>query len=208
MKFIVGQKLEMTQVFKEDGTVVPVTLVRVEPNVVTQIRSAEQDGYVAVQVGTDIRRALQRPQAGHVAGLEAFGVLREFRTDNTDRKRGDTIDATVFVPGDKVDVIGVSKGRGFAGVVKRHHFHGSPASHGHKDQLRMPGSIGSRRQGPVQKGKRMAGHMGDARVTVKNLEVVSVDAERKILAIRGAVPGARGSWLMIHTREGSTIWQP
>ncbi len=207
MKFIVGRKLEMAQMFKEDGTAVPVTLVRAEPNVITQIRSVEKDGYAAVQVGVDIRRKLNRPEAGHVAGLASFGTLREFCIDNADMKRGDRIEVSVFEPGEKVDVIGVSKGRGFQGVVKRHHFHGSPASHGHKDQLRMPGSIGSRRQGPVAKGKRMAGHMGHARVTVKNLEVVSVDPVGQILAIRGAIPGARGSLVMIQTREGSTIWQ-
>ncbi|MBI4598709.1 50S ribosomal protein L3 [Candidatus Uhrbacteria bacterium] len=205
MKFIVGRKLEMTQQFREDGTVIPVTLVHAEPCVVTRVEEA--NGSIAVQIGCDPRRSLNKPETGHLAGLSLFGVLREFRVPQTDLKRGDQVAVSTFQPGEHVDVVGVTKGRGFAGVVKRHHFSGSPASHGHKDQLRMPGSIASRRQGPVQKGKRMAGHMGAARVTVKNLEIVSVDSEKHILALKGAVPGARGGLLCIHVREGATLWQ-
>ncbi len=207
MSFIIGRKLEMSQEFKEDGTVVPVTLVQVEPNTVTQVRTQEKDGYVAVQLGTDVRNGLNQPEAGHVKDLPAFGVLREFRVATTDLKRGDVVTASAFTPGVSVDVVGTSKGRGFQGVMKRHHFSGGPATHGQKDQMRMPGSIASQRQGPVSKGQRMAGHMGDDRVTVKNLEIVSVDAEKNILAVKGAVPGARGGLLLIIARDGKTVWQ-
>ncbi len=207
MKFIVGRKIEMTQQFKEDGTVVPVTLVHAEPCVVTQVKSEETDGYQAVQIGCEESKKLSKPEAGHLKAVGMFSTLREFRVDKTELKLGDKIEVGTFAPGEKVDVIGVSKGRGFAGVVKRHGFHGSPASHGHKDQLRMPGSIGSRRQGPPQKGKRMGGHMGTDRVTVKNLEIVSIDPEKNILAIKGAIPGARGGLILIQTREGATVWQ-
>jgi large subunit ribosomal protein L3 len=207
MKFILGRKLEMTQQFREDGTVVPVTLVLAEPCVVTQVKSAETDGYVAVQIGCEEGKNVSKPEAGHLKELGTLRTLREFRVPTTELKRGDKVEVSVFAPGEKVDVIGISKGRGFQGVVRRHHFGGSPASHGHKDQLRMPGSIGSRRQGPVAKGKRMAGHMGSDRVTVKNLEIVSVDPQKNVLAIKGAVPGARGGILLIQTREGETVWQ-
>ena len=207
MTFIIGRKIEMSQQFRDDGSVVAVTLVKAEPNVVTQVRTVEADGYVAVQIGTDPRRELSKPEAGHLKDLQTFGVLREFRQEATPLKRGDTIDVTAFTPGTKVDVVGVSKGRGFAGVMKRHHFSGGPATHGQKDQMRMPGSIASQRQGPVSKGQRMAGHMGDARVTVKNLEIVSVDPENHTLAIKGAVPGARGGLLLITARDVKNIWQ-
>lgn len=207
MKCIIGRKLRMTQEFKADGTVVPVTLVEANPCIVTQVKFPEKDGYAAIQIGGGVRRSLSKPELGHLKDLEACATLHEFRLSETDLKRGDTIEVSVFQPGERVEVRGISKGRGFAGVVKRHHFSGSPASHGHKDQLRMPGSIGSRRQGPVQKGKRMAGRMGTDQVTVKNLEVVSVDAEKHILALRGAVPGAPGSLVYIQQHTGSTIWQ-
>jgi large subunit ribosomal protein L3 len=207
MKFIIGRKLEMTQHFRDDGSVVPVTLVKAAPCVVTQVRNAEKDGYVAVQIGCEEAKGLNKPEAGHLKNLPQVSTLREFRVDSTELNRGDKIEASVFEPGDKIDVVGASKGRGFQGVVKRHGFHGSPASHGHKDQLRMPGSIASRRQGPVAKGKRMAGHMGDDQVTVKNLEIVSVDAANNVLAVKGAVPGARGTLILIKTREGKKLWQ-
>jgi large subunit ribosomal protein L3 len=207
MKFIIGRKLEMTQIFRDNGTVVPVTLVKADPCVVTQVKEEAKDGYVAVQIGCSEAKGLNKPEAGHLKDLPALSTLREFRTESSDLKRGDKIEVASFVPGDRVDIIGTSKGRGFQGVVKRHGFHGSPASHGHKDQLRMPGSIGSRRQGPIAKGKRMAGHMGDARVTVKNLEIISVDVGKNLLAVKGAVPGARGSLLLIKTREGKSVWQ-
>jgi large subunit ribosomal protein L3 len=207
MTFIIGRKIEMSQEFKADGTVVPVTLVSVEPNVVTQVRTQEKDGYTAVQLGTNVRRALVKPEAGHVKDLPSVGDLREFRVESTDLKRGDTVSASAFTIGMKVDVVGTSKGQGFQGVVKRHHFAGGRTTHGQKDQVRMPGSIASQRQGPVSKGQRMAGHMGDERVTVKNLEIVSVDAEKNLLAVKGAVPGARNGLLLIIARDGKTVWQ-
>jgi large subunit ribosomal protein L3 len=207
MPFIIGRKLEMTQQFKEDGTVVPVTLVKAEPNVVTQLRTEDKDGYVAVQLGTDVKRELLKPQAGHLKDLPQAGTLREFRVDPTDLTRGATVDVSVFTPGMHVDVVGTSKGKGFAGVMKRHHFSGGPATHGQKDQMRMPGSLASQRQGPVSKGQRMAGHMGAERVTVKNLEIVSVDAANNVLAIKGAVPGARGGLLLVVSRDAKTVWQ-
>lgn len=207
MPFIIGRKIEMSQEFKADGTVVPVTLVSVEPNVVTQVRTQEKDGYVAVQLGTGVRRALVKPEAGHVKDLPSVGDLREFRVESTDLKRGDTVSASVFTPGMKVDVVGTSKGHGFQGVVKRHHFAGGRTTHGQKDQVRMPGSLASQRQGPVSKGQRMAGHMGDARITVKNLEIVSVDADKNQIAVKGAVPGARNGLLLIIARDGKTVWQ-
>jgi large subunit ribosomal protein L3 len=207
MPFIIGRKLEMTQQFREDGTVIPVTLVQADPNVVTQVRTTEKDGYVAVQLGTDVRRVLSKPEAGHVKELPQAGTLREFRVDATDLARGNMVDVSVFSTGMHVDVIGTSKGRGFAGVMKRHHFSGGPATHGQKDQMRMPGSLASQRQGPVSKGQRMAGHMGDERVTVKNLEVVAIDPTNNVLAIKGAVPGARGGLLLVVSRDAKTVWQ-
>ncbi len=207
MPFIIGRKLEMTQQFREDGTVVPVTLVKADPNVVAQVRTTEKDGYIAVQLGTDVKRQLLKAESGHMKDLPQVGTLREFRVDATDLARGNMINVSVFTPGMHVDVIGTSKGKGFAGVMKRHHFSGGPATHGQKDQMRMPGSIASQRQGPVSKGQRMAGHMGDERVTVKNLEVISIDPINNILAIKGAVPGARGGVLLVVSRNGNTVWQ-
>ncbi|TAK03308.1 50S ribosomal protein L3 [Patescibacteria group bacterium] len=207
MPFIIGRKLEMTQHFREDGTVVPVTIVTTQPNVVTAVKTTEIDGYSAVQIGTGVKKALPMSEAGHLKDLPQVGTLREFRVSATDLKRGDAVTVDAFVPGTMVDVTGISKGKGFQGVMKRHGFSGGPATHGQKDQMRMPGSIASQRQGPVSKGQRMAGHMGASRVTVKNLEVVAVDAAKGTLAIKGAVPGAHGTLLMIVGREGKTVWQ-
>ncbi|MBI4256786.1 50S ribosomal protein L3 [Candidatus Uhrbacteria bacterium] len=206
MSFIIGRKIEMTQQFKEDGTVVPVTLIKAEPNTVTQVRDTERDGYVAVQLGSEVKTDLSKPQAGHLKDLPQTKTIREFRVDRTDVKRGDTVTVEVFVPGTHVDVIGLSKGRGYAGVMKRYHFHGKNATHGTKDQERMPGSNASQRQGKVIKGKRMSGRMGAQRVTVKNLEVVSTDLQTSIIAIKGAVPGPRGGLVMIKARSGDTVW--
>ncbi len=197
MKFILAKKLEMSQIFRPDGTVVPVTLVQAGPCVVTQVKTPETDGYSAVQLGFAPARKAAKPQAGHLKDLPLFSTLREFRVAAaSELKRGDAVDASTFAPGDKIDVIGTSKGRGFQGVVKRHGFAGSPASHGHKDQLRMPGSIGPGGVQRVIKGRRMAGRMGDDRVTVKNLEVVEV-RDGGVIAVKGAVPGARNSLLQI-----------
>lgn len=201
MKCILAKKLEMTQVFLDDGTVVPVTLVQAGPCVVTQVRQSEKDGYQAVQLGFLNAKRLNKPKEGHLKDLPKARILQEFRLKEAgDWKRGDMIEASVFEAGDRIDVIGSSKGRGFQGVVKRHGFHGSPASHGHKDQLRMPGSIGAGGVQRVFKGMKMAGRMGNETVTVKNLKVAEV-REGGILAIKGAVPGARNSILKIRTAK-------
>lgn len=197
MKFILAKKLEMSQVFRPDGTVVPVTLVQAGPCLVTQVKSDDTDGYTAVQLGFLPKKNRAKPQAGHLKELEPVSIMREFRLEETPQcKRGDKVEASLFVPGDMVQVTGMSKGKGFQGVVKRHHFHGHPASHGHKDQLRMPGSIGAGGAQHVFKGMRMAGRMGNEQVTVKNLEIVEV-RDGGILAVKGAVPGARNSILEI-----------
>jgi len=207
MAFIIGRKIEMTQQFQDDGTVVPVTLVKADPNTVTQVRTQELDGYSAVQIGAGVAKHVNQAQAGHLKDLPQVKTLREFRVAQTDLVRGSEIRVDAFTPGMKVDVVGFSKGRGFAGVMKRYGFKGKRATHGTKDQARMPGSIASQRQGKVIKGQRMGGHMGDERVTVKNLEVVSVDPQTHTIAIKGAIPGARGGLILIKSREAkSTIW--
>ena len=196
MKFILAKKLEMTQVYRPDGAVVPVTLVQAGPCVVTQVKTAEKDGVNAVQIGFVPAKKLSKPEAGHLKDLPLMSELRDFRVEGSELKRGDAVEASVFQPGDMVNVTGMSKGKGFQGVVKRHHFHGHPTSHGHKDQERMPGSIGAGGPQHVFKGRRMAGHMGHDQVTVQKLEVVEV-RDGGILAIKGAVPGARNTVLEI-----------
>ncbi|MBM5789540.1 50S ribosomal protein L3 [Candidatus Parcubacteria bacterium] len=207
MPFLIGRKIEMAQQFKDDGTVVAVTLVKAEPNIVTQVRTKEKDGYGAVQLGAENVGALNKSEQGHLKDLPLVKTLREFRiTDGAEYTRGQEVRVDAFTPGMRIDVVGFSKGRGFAGVVKRHHFEGAKATHGNKDQIRMPGSIGSQRQGKVIKGQRMGGHMGDERVTVKNLEVVSVDPATNVMAIKGAIPGARGGLVLIRSTSTTTIW--
>jgi len=205
MKYILGTKLGMTQVFREDGTVVPVTRVTAGPCVVTQIKQKAKDGVDAVQIGFGQQKVyrLTKAEQGHVAGLAPVSHLRDARTDEpTTLKRGDVFTVKIFTPGEKVQVVGTSKGKGFQGVVRRHGFRGGPASHGHKDNLRMPGSIGAGGVQRVFKDMRMGGHMGDAQVTVKNLEIVEVHPETNELLIKGAVPGARGGLLVISTPDG------
>lgn len=197
MKFILGEKLGMTQVFDEKGNVVPVTLVRATKNVVTQIRTLEKDRYVALQIGHGEKKKLRRPQAGHVKDLGNLRNLREFRIDKTEMSRGDAVEVTQFAPGDLVKITGISKAKGFQGVVKRHGFHGAPATHGTKHAHREPGSIGATWPQRVIKGMRMAGRMGGERVSVKNLRVVSIDPKNEILAVAGAVPGRPGSLVAI-----------
>ena len=202
---IVGRKRGMTRVFTEDGTSVPVTVIEVDPNRVTMIREQDRDGYTAIQVTTGSRRAslVNSPSAGHFrkAGVEPGNGLWEFRTDDTDGdlpEVGSEITVDRFESGQKVDVTGTSKGKGFAGVVKRHNFRMQDATHGNSLSHRAPGSIGQcQTPGRVFKGKKMAGHMGDERVTTQNLEVVRVDAERNLLLIRGAVPGAPGGHVVV-----------
>jgi len=198
MKFILGKKIGMTRRFQEDGTVVPVTLVKAGPCSVTQVKTSKNDGYQAIQIGFEKKSKLLKPLQVHLKNLDNPRYLREFRTNNSNQfKRGDQINISIFKEGDVVQVSGVSKGKGFQGVVKRHGFHGSPASHGHKDQLRMPGSIGSSFPEHVRKGKRMAGRMGGLKSTVKNLQIVEVDKKNGQLAIKGAVPGARNQLVLI-----------
>lgn len=190
----------MTQVFRDDGTVVPVTRVQAGPCVVTQVKTKEKDGVDAVQVGFGAQKLfrLNKAKQGHLKDIEPMRHLHDFRIDGeTQVSRGDRFTVSIFAPGDVVDVVGRSKGRGFQGVVKRHGFHGSKATHGNKDQERMPGSIGSTGPQRVFKGMRMAGHMGDAQVTVKNLEIVEVKPKENELWIKGAIPGARGGVLSI-----------
>lgn len=197
MKFILGRKLNMTQMFDGNGHVTPVTLVQVDPCMIVQIRNKEQDGYEAVQIGSGRKKRINKPEKGHLKDLDNFKVLQEFRTDVSAYKVGDKIDLSVFLEGEKVKVVGISKGKGFAGVVKRHGFHGGPASHGQKHSLREPGSIGAGGVQRVIKGKRMAGRMGSDRINVKGIKIVKIDADNNILAISGALPGRRGTLLEI-----------
>ena len=201
MAFILAKKIGLSQRFKENGNVVPVTLVQAGPCIVTQIKTAEKDGYLAVQLGfEETKKPMTKAKAGHLKDLKKLKFLKEFKVkDKANLEKGASIDASVFKPGDKVKVTGTSKGKGFQGVVRRHHFAGGPASHGHKDNLRMPGSIGATFPQHVMKGLRMAGHMGSDKVSVRNLEIIEVDLKENLIAIKGAVPGARNALLMIQT---------
>lgn len=204
MKFILGKKIGMMQVFKDTGEVVPVTRVLAGPCTVVQVKDGAKDNAVALQLGfgtkPDFR--MKRPQRGHLKGLPSLAALRDFGIEKVAGvERGDTVSVETFTVGERVTVVGTSKGKGFAGVVKRHHFRGGPASHGHKDNLRAPGSIGAGGVQRVFKGMRMAGRLGGAPVTVKNLEIVAVHPEINELYLKGAVPGSRHSLLMI-TAEG------
>ncbi len=200
MKAILAKKLGMTTVFSEDGTAVPVTVLQSGPCTVTFVRPLDESR-TNVQLGFgDVKeKHLPKPQRGHLQGLALVRTLREFRLPVGEQVpgRGETVDVSAFSVGDVVHVSGISKGRGFQGVVKRHHFAGGPRSHGHKHNLRAPGSIGSRFPQGTRKGKRMAGRMGGARVTVKGLQVVDIVPDEHLLVLRGAVPGARGTLLEI-----------
>ncbi|MFH1171754.1 MAG: 50S ribosomal protein L3 [bacterium] len=200
-KFLLGKKREMSQRYSESGAVQPVTVLAAGPCVVIDVHKRKEHETSTVELGFGKKKHAARPQEKVETPLGGpFQYHRSFRvSDPTAFERGKKLDVDVFSVGDHVRVIGVSKGRGFAGVVKRHHFSGSPASHGHKDQLRMPGSIGSTAPQRVFKGTRMAGQMGNARVTVRNLEVVEVRPETHELLLKGAVPGARNALLMIES---------
>jgi large subunit ribosomal protein L3 len=197
---MIGRKVGMTQVFDETGAVHPATVIECGPNVVTQIKTQENDGYEAVQLGFDLSKRLTKPQQGH---RKASGFLsrhlREVRASSLDGLEvGQVIKADLFQPGQQVDVTGVSKGRGFQGGVKRHGFRGGPKTHGQSDRHRAPGSIGaSATPGRVWKGMRMAGRMGNDRVTVLNLEVLQVDPDRNLLVVKGSVPGHNEALVMI-----------
>lgn len=189
----------MTQYFDEaTGSVIPVTVVKASPNVVTQVKSAQsKDGYNAVQVGAGSKKNFSRPLQGHTRGLGNFAVITEFKLkDPAGFEKGKKLDLSGFQVGEIVNVVGTSKGRGFAGTVKRHHFAGMPKTHGH-NKPRAVGSIGQRWPQHVRKGLRMAGHMGNAKTTVKNLQVVHVDAARQLISLKGAVPGHRNAVIKI-----------
>jgi large subunit ribosomal protein L3 len=202
---VIGRKRGMTSVFTDEGVIVPVTVIDVTPNRITQVKTAERDGYRAVQVTTGTRRPSRviKPMAGHFAkaGVEAGRGLWEFRLDDDeygDLAPGGKIGVNIFQVGQQVDVSGVTIGKGFAGTIKRHHFGMGDATHGNSLSHRAPGSIGQRQTpGRVFKGKRMAGHMGHVRRTVQNLEVIRVDAERNLLLVKGAVPGAEGGNVVV-----------
>ncbi len=196
MKFILGKKLRMSQMFSEDGVVTPVTVLEAPVNIITQVKTVESDGYHAVQVGVGARREknISKAVKGHLKGAGPFTELREFRlTEAPTQKVGDAIIPTVFTVGDVVEVSSTTKGRGFQGVVKRHGFHGGPRTHGQKHSEREPGSIGGGLRTRVPKGMRMAGRMGGNRVTVKNLRIVGVSADAGKILVSGAVPGRAGT---------------
>lgn len=196
---ILGKKLGMTQVFREDGKMEAVTAVQAGPCTVIQVKTAAKDGYDAVQVGFGEAKKLTAAEKGHLKGLGQFRYLKEFRVGEKEAaKEGDKLDVSAFKVGDKVDITGISKSKGFAGVVKRHGFAGGPKTHGQSDRLRHPGAIGSTTYpGRVWKGLRMAGRMGADQVTVRQLEVRGADAERNLLLVKGAVPGGKNGLLLI-----------
>lgn len=201
MKGILGKKLGMTQIFTAEGIVVPVTVVEASPNVVTQIKTVEKDGYSALQVGFEDakEKSLNKPQKGHLAAAKVLKKhLKEFRMDSVEGfEVGQEIKADVFSAGDKIDVSGISKGKGFQGPIKRHGQSRGPESHGSRYH-RRPGSMGACSfPGRVFKNKKLAGHMGSIKVTVQNLEVVKVDTDKNLILVKGAIPGAKGSVVTI-----------
>jgi large subunit ribosomal protein L3 len=204
---IIGRKVGMTQIFGEDRTVSPVTAIQAGPCFVTQIKRVEKEGYNAVQLGYGDTKRLNAPEKGHLKKVGMLEHLREFDMDDISSVEvGQKVDVSLFKLGDAVDVTGLSKGRGFAGVVKRHHFSGGPKTHGQSDRHRAPGAIGSTTfPGRVWKGLRMAGHMGHSRVTVRNLKVVQVDAERNVLFVLGAVPGTKNGLVTIRRSSGQGV---
>ncbi len=196
-KFLLGTKLEMTQIFDENGKVAPITLIEAGPVVVTQIKTKDKDGYDAVQVGYGKKKNITKPLKGHLKDAGNLKWIREYRVSGNEIKVGDKIDVSILNEGDKVLLSGISKGKGFQGVVKRHGFHGMDKTHGTKKKHRSPGSIGSRFPQHVRKGKRMAGRMGSDRVTRRNVQIVKIDKENNLIAVKGAVPGARGTLVEI-----------
>jgi large subunit ribosomal protein L3 len=196
---LIGRKVGMTQVFEADGTMVAVSVLAVEPNTVTRLRTVERDGYTAVQIGAEVSTKLNKPETGQLRDLPKVSQIREFRVDDLDAYSvGQTVSIVdLFSAGDLVDVTGVSKGKGFAGHIKRHHFKRGPKTHG-SDHHRAPGSIGpGTTPGRVYKGMRMAGHMGDERITVKKLRVVRTDLERNLILVNGTLPGARNALILV-----------
>jgi len=203
LKGLIGRKIGMTQIFDESGRAIPVTLLEAGPCFVSQVKNAETDGYSAVQLafGEVKPKRLSKAELGHLKtnNLPPVRVLREFRTKKLeDINPGDELKASVFAAGEYVDVVGTSKGKGFAGAMKRHGFHGGPKSHGQSDRQRSPGSSGSgTTPGRVYKGKRRPGHMGDVQVTSSHIRIAMVDPERNLIAVQGSVPGAKGGTVVI-----------
>ena len=202
LKGLIGKKIGMTQIFDENGSAVPITLIEAGPCFVTQVRTTGRDGYSAVQLGYgEIKsKHLTGGQLGHLkrTGAPNLRFLREFRVKSPDVKEGDKLTVEVFELGEHVDVVGTSKGRGFAGTVKRHGFSGGPKTHGQSDRLRAPGSIGATSgTARVFKGKKMPGHMGNRRVTSPNLKVVLIDQERNLMGVHGSVPGPKGGVVIV-----------
>jgi len=203
---ILGRKRGMTTIFTPEGTAVAVTVVEAGPCFVTQLRTAENDGYSAVQVGFEESKRLSKAERGHLKGLPPLETLREFRlAEGQAAAVGDKVDVGIFQVGELVDVIGTSKGKGFAGVVKRHHFAGGPKTHGQSDRHRAPGSVGATTTpGRVFKGMRMAGHMGNKRITTKNLRVARAEPDRNLLLIEGSVPGPDSGLVIIRKMTGGS----
>jgi large subunit ribosomal protein L3 len=195
---VIGRKVGMTQVFAEDGTMVPVSVVAVEPNTVTELRTLDRDGYTAVQVGAGTARHTSKPRAGQLKGLPRVRDVREFRVDDVaEFSIGQILDVGIFEDGEAVSITGTSKGKGFAGTIKRHHFRRGPETHG-SDSHRAPGSIGGGTYpGKVFRGTPMAGHMGHERVTVKNATILRTDSERNLLLVKGPVPGPRNALVVV-----------
>ncbi len=196
---LIGRKVGMTQVFEDDGTMVAVSVVSIEPNTVTRLRTTDRDGYTAVQLGTEVAKKLSKPETGQLKDLPKVATIREFRVDDIGAYEvGQTVAlGDLFAVGDEVDVTGVSKGKGFAGHIKRHNFHRGPKTHG-SDHHREPGSIGpGTTPGRVYRGLKMAGHMGDERTTIKKVRVVRADTDRNLLLVKGSLPGARGSLILV-----------
>jgi large subunit ribosomal protein L3 len=196
---LIGRKVGMTQVFEDDGTMVAVSVVSIEPNTVTRLRTTDRDGYTAVQLGTEVAKKLSKPETGQLKDLPKVATIREFRVDDIGSYEvGQTVAlGDLFAVGDEVDVTGVSKGKGFAGHIKRHNFHRGPKTHG-SDHHREPGSIGpGTTPGRVYRGLKMAGHMGDERTTIKKVRVVRADTDRNLLLVKGSLPGARGSLILV-----------
>ena len=204
-----GKKIGMSQVFRDDGRVVPVTVIEAGPCIVTQIKTKESDGYEAVQLGFGQTKRLNKARAGHLKNSGNSRYLREVQADDVSEFQiGQSIGVDIFEPGEVLDVIGKSKGRGFAGSMKRHGFAGGPRTHGQSDRARAPGSIGGgTTPGKVYKGLKMAGHMGNRRITAKGLEVVSVDLDRNLLLLKGGVPGAPNGLLQIRRHRKSASGQ-
>ena len=199
MKFILGRKLNMAQIYDASGAVIPVTLVATRGNVVTQVRTKDADGYEAVQIGEGSRNParINKAQKGHFKDLGNFAAVAEFRVDSPAAKVGDKLELSQFNVGDSITVSAISKGKGFQGVVKRHGFGGGPRSHGQKHSEREPGSIGGGLRNRVPVGMRMAGRMGSDRITVKNLKVAHIDQDEKVMYVAGAIPGKRGTLVEI-----------